>query len=90
MSLPCFISPNLFKTGKVASVEALIRWHSKTLGFVTPDRFIYLAEETNLIIPIGKWVLEQACRDFGELLAEGYPLESLSVNVSRYNSNTAI
>ena len=78
-----FYQPKIsLKTGKVASVEALIRWHSKTLGFVTPDRFIYLAEETNLIIPIGKWVLEQACRDFGELLAEGYPLESLSVNVS--------
>ena len=70
------------QTGKVASVEALVRWHSKTLGFVSPDRFIYLAEETNLIIPLGKWVLEKACQDFQTLLAEGYKLDSLSVNVS--------
>jgi diguanylate cyclase (GGDEF)-like protein len=69
-------------SGKIVGVEALIRWKSLLYGFLRPDQFITLAEETNLIIPIGQWVLQQACRDFVMLLEEGYALEHLSINIS--------
>ncbi len=47
--------------GTIAGCEALIRWNSPTLGFTPPDQFIALAEKTGLIIPLGKWITEQAC-----------------------------
>jgi EAL domain-containing protein (putative c-di-GMP-specific phosphodiesterase class I)/GGDEF domain-containing protein len=63
--------------------ECLIRWHSQTLGSVGPERFIPLAEETGLIVPLGKWIIEQACRELAELIARGAPLDfRLHINIS--------
>lgn len=69
-------------THRIKSVEALIRWKRPGYGMVSPVQFIPLAEETGLIVPIGKWVLEQGCCDFVALQEEGIRLEHVSLNVS--------
>lgn len=70
------------KNGKMISIESLIRWNSKTLGFVYPSKFISIAEETNMIISLGEWILRKACSDFQKLLELGLDLEHISINVS--------
>lgn len=67
--------------GMVIGVEALIRWRHPEKGIVPPFRFIPLAEETQLIIPIGNWVLRQACMQAKEWLDAGKPVK-MAVNVS--------
>ncbi|MCI5141571.1 MAG: EAL domain-containing protein, partial [Candidatus Electrothrix sp. ATG1] len=58
------------------------RWCSPALGNVRPDQFIPLAEETNLIIPLGEWITEQAFRDFMLFRKQGCPVNKVSINVS--------
>lgn len=70
------------KTGYPAHMEALLRWNSRELGNITPDRFIPLAEASSLIIPIGEWVLRTACKHMRALLDAGYDLKKISVNIS--------
>ncbi len=70
------------ETGKLESVEALVRWNSAELGFVSPGDFIPLAEDTGLIVPIGEWVLRTACFQAVEWIATGVPLERIAVNIS--------
>ncbi|MEJ2378841.1 MAG: EAL domain-containing protein, partial [Pseudolabrys sp.] len=66
------------KTGKVTACEALLRWHRPERGWVPPLKFIPIAEETGLIVPIGEWVLERACAD-----AVAWPDDiAVTVNVS--------
>lgn len=69
-------------TGRIGGIEALIRWRSPVYGQVPPVRFIPLAEETGLIVPIGQWVLQQGCLDFVRLRQEGYALDHVSINLS--------
>jgi len=72
-------------TGRVVSAEALLRWQHPTLGAISPAEFIPIAEETGLIIPVGRWVQQQACRALAQWQAldpEHAPV-SISVNVSR-------
>ena len=68
--------------GSVAGFEALLRWNSHEHGFVSPGRFIPLAEQSQLIIPIGKWVLEQACQFIQTLSSLGYSSLRVAVNLS--------
>ncbi|SNS97344.1 cyclic di-GMP phosphodiesterase Gmr [Noviherbaspirillum humi] len=69
------------KTGRVESMEALIRWKSPERGMVMPSLFIPYAEESGLIIPLGKWVMETAARQVGEWRRQGVELR-VAINVS--------
>jgi diguanylate cyclase (GGDEF)-like protein/PAS domain S-box-containing protein len=71
-----------FKTGAITGVEALLRWQNAELGSVSPARFIPLAEETGLIVPIGKWVLRTACEQSVAWREQGLPPVRMSVNLS--------
>ena len=69
-------------SGTVREFEALIRWQHPKLGLISPNEFVHVAEETGLIVPIGKWILEQSCRHIAEWQRRvGFDL-SVSVNLS--------
>jgi EAL domain-containing protein (putative c-di-GMP-specific phosphodiesterase class I) len=70
------------RTGRVFAVEALIRWNHPKLGMVPPSKFIPIAEETGLIVPIGDWVLREACRQNKAWQNADFPPMAVSVNVS--------
>ena len=63
-------------------MEALVRWKHPELGLVSPGRFIPVAEETDLIISLGSWILEEACRQTKALLDEGFRIGHVAVNLS--------
>ena len=73
------------ETGRLVGFESLIRWNAPNRGWVAPDEFIPAAEETGLIVPIGRWILQKACSQLAEWNSR-LPLEtqlSISVNVSK-------
>jgi diguanylate cyclase (GGDEF)-like protein/PAS domain S-box-containing protein len=70
------------KTGQTYGVEALIRWRNKENKMLYPDSFITIAEETGLIIPIGEWVIREACRQCKEWHDLGFDHLTVSVNLS--------
>lgn len=69
-------------SGRITGVEALIRWQHPRRGIVPPEQFIPLLEETGLIVPVGRWVLREACRQAAEWQAGGLDLPSVAVNLS--------
>jgi len=69
-------------TGKVIGAEALIRWNHPQLGIVAPDRFISVAEDSGLIVEIGRWVLREACRTASEWRKMGLHDFCMAVNLS--------
>ncbi|TFW31310.1 bifunctional diguanylate cyclase/phosphodiesterase [Massilia horti] len=71
-------------TGKLTSMEALVRWNHPERGIVPPDAFIPVAEATGLILPIGEQVIDMACRQLAEWQAAGVPVVPVSINVSPY------
>ena len=68
-------------TGRMTGVEALVRWNHPSRGLLLPGEFIEVAEETGMIIPIGSWVLEEACRQ-GASWKAAYPDQPLSISVN--------
>ncbi|AZV56826.1 EAL domain-containing protein [Clostridium sp. AWRP] len=71
------------KTGEIKAMEALLRWKIMKNEFVSPVEFIPVAKDTSLIVPIGKWVLETACKQHKQWLDKGYDFGIMSVSVSK-------
>ena len=81
--LQVYYQPQLdLKTGQIIGAEALVRWQHPERGLVSPDKFIPIAEQTGLIIPIGEWVLHTACRQIKNWQTAGFPSLRIAVNLS--------
>jgi diguanylate cyclase (GGDEF)-like protein len=70
------------RTGRIAGLEALVRWEHPTLGLLAPVEFVPLAEESGLIVEVDTWVLRQACRQAAAWLDAGLPPVRVGVNLS--------
>lgn len=68
--------------GPIVGFEALLRWYHPKQGVLNPDQFLPLAEKTGLIVTIGSWVIDEACRQLREWHLQGYALWSVAVNLS--------
>lgn len=68
--------------GSIAATEALLRWHHPSQGMISPDRFIPVAEDSGLIVPLGEWVFRQACLQLKEWQHQGVPLRRMAINLS--------
>jgi len=70
------------RTGRISGAEALIRWTHPTRGPISPAQFIPVAEDCGLILPIGQWVLREACKQARAWLDDGLPFAAMAVNIS--------
>ena len=69
-------------SGRIVGAEVLLRWHNQDLGLVQPEEFIPIAEESGLIVPIGIWIIGEACRQFQQWRRRDLPRISLAINFS--------
>lgn len=76
------------ETGRIAGAEALIRWKHPIKGMVSPVDFIPLAEKTGVIVPIGHWVLQEACKQMKSWHNNGFPHLTIAINLSPYQFKT--
>lgn len=79
--LEIVLQPQFYSETQFKSSEALLRWHSKELGFISPAVFIPFAEESNIILDIGEWVIEQVCQLLSQLQEDGINTQ-IAINVS--------
>ncbi len=70
------------RSGQIIKAEALLRWDNSELGMVSPEYFIPVAEKSGLFVPIGKWVIETACKQLGTWRASGMNNMCVTINVS--------
>ena len=77
-----YYQPKVRRDGSVAGFEALIRWNRPGVGLVSPDNFIPLAEQLGLLLQLGRWVIEQACRQIAAWRDAGFGAIQVSVNLS--------
>jgi EAL domain-containing protein (putative c-di-GMP-specific phosphodiesterase class I) len=70
------------KTGTITGAEALLRWTHPVRGAIPPSQFIPVAEDCGLILPIGRWVLREACQQARAWVDAGLPLTTMAVNIS--------
>lgn len=81
--LVVYYQPKIDLSSNIANgMEALVRWDHPTQGIIPPDEFIPIAEETGLIIPLGKLVIEKACAQFKQWQNDNIPVTNISINVS--------
>lgn len=80
--LKLYYQPIVSENGKIKGLEALLRWYHPVRGYISPAKFIPIAEETKMILPIGAWVLKKSCSDISEWNKKGYPDLYVSVNLS--------
>ena len=89
--LVCFYQPIVeLKTLEISSFEALVRWNHKELGNVSPTDFIPVAEQSDLILPLGDQLLEQVCRQLSAFKREGLKEFSIAVNISSQQFNVEL
>ena len=70
------------QSGEIIGLEALVRWQHPARGLILPDVFITVAEDSSLIVPLGKWVMKEACAQHKRWLNEGLPALRIAVNLS--------
>jgi diguanylate cyclase (GGDEF)-like protein/PAS domain S-box-containing protein len=80
--LELYYQPLYKTTGELRSLEALVRFQHPRFGLISPDRFVSIAEESGLIVPLGNWVFNEVCRQFAEWQQQGLPPVRTAINIS--------
>jgi EAL domain-containing protein (putative c-di-GMP-specific phosphodiesterase class I) len=78
----CYQPKMDLSSGAITGVEALLRWHHAERGWIAPNAFIALAEETGLIVPLGEWVVHEACKQLKLWSTQGLGYLTIAVNIS--------